>query len=51
MLYALFMILILTALGAMWRNSSMALPLLLFTIVAACVFTAMDMTSPLTLSF
>jgi hypothetical protein len=51
MVYALFMILVLLTLGAMWRNHPLQLPLFALTVVWVLVHVVRDMTTPLTLSF
>jgi hypothetical protein len=51
MIYALFMILVLLTLGAMWRGHMLQLPLFLLTVALVLVHVLSDMTTPLTLSF
>ena len=51
MIYALFMILVLLTLGAMWREHMLQLPLFLLTVALVLVHVLSDMTTPLTLSF
>ena len=51
MIYALFMILVLMAFGAMWRENVLQLPLFLLTVVVVLMHLVADMTTPLTLSF
>jgi hypothetical protein len=51
MVYALFMILVLLTLGAMWRGHALQLPLFLLTAVTVLLHVVADMTTPLTLSF
>jgi hypothetical protein len=51
MVYAIFMVLILLTLGAMWRHHPLQLPLFFVTIVWVLLHVVRDMTTPLTLSF
>ena len=51
MVYAIFMVLILLTLGAMWRKHPLQLPLFFVTVVWVLVHVVRDMTTPLTLSF
>jgi hypothetical protein len=51
MVYALFMILVLLTLGAMWRGHVLQLPLFLLTVALVLLHVLSDMTTPLTLSF
>ena len=50
-IYALFMLVVLVVLGALWQRHWFALPLFLMTLAAASAFLVSDMTTPLTLSF
>jgi hypothetical protein len=49
--YALFMILVLLTLGAMWRKHPLQIPLFLLTMAGVLLHLVRDMTTPLTLSF
>ncbi len=51
MVYALFMILVLLTLGAVWRQHPLQLPLFLVTIAWLLLHFVRDMTTPLSLSF
>jgi hypothetical protein len=51
MVYAIFMVLILLTIGAMWRQHALQMPLFLLTVVWVLVHVVRDMTTPLTLSF
>ncbi len=51
MIYALFMILVLLTLGAMWRKHPLQLPFFLLTAAWILLHVVRDMTTPLTLSF
>ncbi len=51
MVYALFMVMVLLTLGAIWRRHALQLPLFLLTVAVVLVHVVADMTSPLTLSF
>jgi hypothetical protein len=51
MVYALFMLLVLLTLGAMWRGNALALPLFFLTAAWILLHVVRDMTTPLTLSF
>jgi hypothetical protein len=51
MVYALFMILVLLTLGAVWRKHPLQVPLFLLTVAWVLLHVVRDMTTPLTLSF
>jgi hypothetical protein len=51
MVYALFMLLVLLTLGAMWREHPLQIPLFLLTIAWVLLHFVRDITTPLTLSF
>jgi hypothetical protein len=51
MVYALFMILVLLTLGAMWRGHVLQIPLFFLTVAVVLLHVVSDMTTPLTLSF
>jgi hypothetical protein len=51
MVYALFMLLVLLTLSAMWRAHALALPLFFLTAAWVLLHVVRDMTTPLTLSF
>lgn len=51
MIYAIFMLLTLTALAANWLRHPLQLPLFIVAVVWMAVYLALDMTTPLTLSF
>ena len=51
MVYALFMLLVLLTLGAMWRQHPLQIPLFLLTIAWVLLHFVRDITTPLTLSF
>jgi hypothetical protein len=51
MVYALFMILVLLTLGAMWRRHALQIPLFLLTVAWVLLHVVRDMTTPLSLSF
>ena len=51
MVYAIFMLLVLLTLAAVWRRHVLELPLFLVTLAWVLVHLLADMTNPLTLSF
>jgi hypothetical protein len=51
MIYAIFMLLTLMALAANWFRHPLQLPLFIATVVLIAAHLALDMTTPLTLSF
>jgi hypothetical protein len=51
MVYAIFMLLTLMTLAANWLRHPLQLPLFIVTVVWMAVHLALDMTTPLTLSF
>ncbi|MFO1098028.1 MAG: hypothetical protein U1E81_07060 [Xanthobacteraceae bacterium] len=51
MIYAIFMLLMLMALAASWFRHPLQLPLFIATVVLIAAHLALDMTTPLTLSF
>ena len=51
MVYAIFMLLVLLTLAAVWRCHVLELPLFLVTLAWVLVHLLADMTNPLTLSF
>jgi hypothetical protein len=51
MVYALFTMLVLLTLGAVWRKHPLQLPLFLLTVAWVLLHVVRDMTTPLTLSF
>lgn len=51
MIFALFMLMVLSILIASWRRNALELPLFILTVVWVLVYLISDMTTPLTLSF
>jgi hypothetical protein len=51
LVYAIFMLLVLLTLAAVWRRHVLELPLFLVTLAWVLVHLLADMTNPLTLSF
>ncbi|MGZ8321651.1 MAG: hypothetical protein ACXW3G_00455 [Rhodoplanes sp.] len=51
MVYAIFMLLVLTTLAATWFRPALQLPLFIVTVAWMLVHLVLDITTPLTLSF